>query len=202
MVSPASEEPRPADNVDVATWQQALDDVDRSLREALRAIGQLRRGLEGAERPASATQQGIEKAASVLEAALDGGGRSTFERLWDRIEHEKLEKQSESAQEPGTERRGLDLLPHQYLMTVEDRESKVDLVPLHRALLGLVPVENIALVSFANGVPVISMRSEGELDLDQLGEAVSVAMDRQCEVISQDSGRLYLRLRSWQDQKD
>lgn len=186
-------------------WQRALDELERSLRDASRAVALLRHSLEGGSaeaRPAGAALQDTGTAALPPEPAApaeDSAGHSPFERLWDRIEHERMEKQGESSPEPASARRGLDLLPHQYLMTVEDRESKVDLVPLHRALLSLAEMGDVSLVSFANGVPVISLRVEGELDLERLGDAVSTAMDRHCEVISQDTGRLYLRMQARKD---
>jgi hypothetical protein len=126
------------------------------------------------------------------------GTRATFDRLWDRIERERIERAEPSADEGQqlNRRRGIDLLPQQYLMTVEDREGSVDLVPLHRALLTMPGVEEITLVSYANGVPVISVRTEGELDLDLLGENVGMSMDRLCEVIPQENGKVYLRMKA------
>lgn len=185
-------------------WTQALDDLERSLREAVYAIGALRFSLNGAApappvaalpTPAGATA--VEPAAAPeQEVSAEQRARSTFERLWERIELEKRERDTQNGGDPAQARKGLELLPQDYMMTVEDREGKVDLVPLHRALLAFVPVECISLRSFANGVPVISLRSEGEIDLDRLGSAVSAAMDRQCEVIPQDNGRVYLRLQA------
>jgi hypothetical protein len=125
-----------------------------------------------------------------------GPGPSAFDRLWDRIERERMERQAGDGSEAPRVRRGLDLLPQQYLMTVEDREGSVDLVPLHRALLGVDGVEEVSLISYANGVPVISVRATGELDLDKLGQSVVVVMDRECEVIPQENGKVYLRLRA------
>ncbi|MCH7511782.1 MAG: hypothetical protein IIB19_05400 [Chloroflexi bacterium] len=126
-------------------------------------------------------------------------GRSAFDRLWNRIESEQESKDEEPPAEPAEERRGLDLLPQRYLITVEDRDGSVDLVPLHRALMGVDGVEEISLVSYANGVPVISLQAEGELDLEQLDSVVGKAMDRQCEVIPQDNGKLYLRMQARED---
>ena len=91
---------------------------------------------------------------------------------------------------------GLEALPQHYLMTVEDRETKVDLVPLHRSLASLPGMEEVSLVSYANGVAVVSLRLEGELSLEQLGEVVATAMDRECEVIPQDKTKIYLRLKA------
>jgi hypothetical protein len=243
---------------DILDWRQALDDVERSLRDAGRAIALLRRSLEEgaseervagqaphlaevpapppepspvrdaphrAEVPApspetalapGAPQQTEPPAASPepslaespshqVDAAVppsetaasgeSGTGRSPFERLWDRMETERMEKERESLAEASSEPRGLDLLPRQYLVTVEDRESAVELAPLQRALAGVADMEDMSLVSFANGVPVISLRVEGELDLERLSAAVERAMDRECETIPQDNGRVYLRLR-------
>jgi hypothetical protein len=188
------------------SWTQALDDLERSLREAVYAIGALRFSLAGTAAPPAgappfaAPPLGAQPAAqpdpaTAQQETADQRARSTFERLWERIELERRERDPQSG-EAGHDRKGLELLPQDYMMTVEDREGKVDLIPLHRALLGMVPVESISLLSFANGVPVISLRSEGELDLDRLGSAVGAAMDRQCEVIPQDNGRVYLRLRA------
>ncbi len=200
-------------------WQQTLETLERSLREAAQAVTLLRRQME-ADGP-EAHQDGAGPQAEDLKAPLaevgsEGdvapaptqepaaapappGGLSTFDRLWDRIERERMEKQEETAPTALSGRRGLDRLPQQYLMTVEDREGKVDLTPLHRALAGLPGADEISLVSYSNGVPVVSLRVEGELDLDQLSAAVSTAMDRECEVIPQDTGKLYLRMKARQD---
>lgn len=185
-------------------WQHALDELEQSLRQAVRAISSLRDSLAepgaapsppAAVAPAPAADW-PEPAPSAPLADPEHRTRSTFERLWERIELERRERAEGPAAVEEPARRGVDLLPQQYLMTVEDREGKVDLIPLHRALLGLVPMEDVALLSFANGVPVISLRVVGGLDLERLGSAVSGAMDRLCEVIQQDNGRLYLRLKA------
>lgn len=127
----------------------------------------------------------------------ESGRLAAFDRLWDKVEQEKLDKESgKEPEEAAPEHRGLDSLPQQYLMTVEDRESKVDLVPLHRSLASLPGMEEVSLVSYANGVAVVSLRLEGELSLEQLGEVVATAMDRECEVIPQDKTKIYLRLKA------
>jgi hypothetical protein len=194
---------------------RVLENLEYNLREATRAVAALRDVLMTARADATPSPAPPAQADNVREFAPrppppdHDGGDSTpagpprradaFDRFWDRIEQERrqLEKE-EGTEEQRKERHGLDALPQLYMMTVEDREGRVDLVPLHRALAGATGAEEINLVSYANGVPVISMRVEGELDLDRLGEAVASAMDRECEVIPQDNGRVYLRMRARQ----
>jgi hypothetical protein len=195
----------------LADWGETLDELEENLRAAVRAFEALRAGIGGgaaaarlqvvAPRSAAASPVAREPEAALAAeprtaapaTGPNGGAYAPFERLWERLEQERGEKQ-----QPELEReevRGLDLLPRQYLMTVEDRESTVDLIPLHRALQGLTGVQEISLVSFANGVPVVSIRTDRELNMEQLGTSVGLAMDRECEVIQQDNGRLFLRLK-------
>jgi hypothetical protein len=211
-----------------SAWQEALEELEWSLRQATRAVSLLRNSLDVAEAAPHPGESGppltrqplapapvsepvaangvpaAEGQSSLKEAppVQNEGTRATFDRLWDRIERERIER-AQPSQEEGEEphrRRGIDLLPQQYLMTVEDREGSVDLVPLHRALLTMPGVEEVTLVSYANGVPVISVRTEGELDLDLLGENVGMSMDRVCEVIPQENGKVYLRMKARQEQ--
>ena len=117
-----------------------------------------------------------------------------------RAEQDDLSKPSGPSKP--SEPRGLDLLPKEYLMTIEDRDASVDLVTLQRGLLTLAPMEDIRLVTYAKGVPVISLRVEGELDLERLSEAVGNAIGRRCEVIPQDGTKLFLRLTPNDDQEE
>ena len=187
----------------LAEWGETLEDIEQNLRAAIQAIEALRAGLEAGAPPRFQVvppPTAAPAGEAESEPVTGGGGavHSPFERLWDRLEQERVEKQEPAQVE---ERRGLDLLPRSYLMTVEDKDTTVDLVPLHRALLSVTGVQEIALVSFANGVPVVSMRTDREVDLDQLDRAVSSAMDRECEVIQQDNGRLFLRLKPVADRE-
>ncbi len=80
-------------------------------------------------------------------------------------------------------------------MTIEDRDgTPVDLLPVQRALRAFASAEDVSLLNFANGTAVISMRTTGELDLDKLAAAIGLATSRECEVIPQDQGKLFLRL--------
>ncbi|MEX0749976.1 MAG: hypothetical protein WD359_04130, partial [Dehalococcoidia bacterium] len=79
-------------------------------------------------------------------------------------------------------RRGLDLLPRTYRITVEDKRRGVDLVPLHRALLSMDGVRDMSLLSYNNGVAIVSLETNGDLDGDALGTFVGRAMSREAKV--------------------
>jgi hypothetical protein len=79
-------------------------------------------------------------------------------------------------------RRGFDLLPRTYRVTVEDKRRGVDLVPLHRALLGMDGVRDMSLLSYSNGVAIISIEMVHELDPELLRTAVARAMSREAKV--------------------
>jgi hypothetical protein len=79
-------------------------------------------------------------------------------------------------------RRGLDLLPRTYRITVEDKRRGVDLVPLHRALLSMDGVRDMSLLSYNNGVAIVSLETTGDLDGDALADYVGRAMSRPARV--------------------
>jgi hypothetical protein len=79
-------------------------------------------------------------------------------------------------------KRGLDLLPRTYRITVEDKRRGVDLVPLHRALLSMDGVRDMSLLSYNNGVAIVALETTGDLDSDGLGKFVSRAMSRAAKV--------------------
>jgi hypothetical protein len=79
-------------------------------------------------------------------------------------------------------KRGFDLLPRSYRITVEDKRRGVDLVPLHRALLGMDGVRDMSLLSYNNGVAIVALETTEELDPDSLGASVSRAMSRDARV--------------------
>lgn len=207
------------------SWRERLAELELTLAEASRAIVLLRRSLESGDEqtpPDDTTAGENDEETRTSERAAVQSAEETrnaaFERLWERIDHEKLEQRGEAppdgeassdveappdgrAPREGKAPRGLDLLPQQYLITIEDRESAVDLVPIHRALVGLAKMEDVSLVSYANGVPVISVRHQGGLEHEQVREAIAVATDRQCELIDQENGRLFIRL-SWPEERE
>lgn len=173
-----------------ANGRRLLAELERALREATGLAQELRNEL-GEVGPALRAIEPEETAPTGEGASSRRDNLAAFERVWERISHEQLEQNQAPQEQP---RRGLDLLPQVYLATVEDREGSVDLVQLHRALLALVKMEDLSLVSYANGVPVVSLRVEGQLDHERLGNVVGGALERDCEVIDQENGKLFLRL--------
>lgn len=130
-----------------------------------------------------------DEAQAVVKSRL-----SSFEGVWERLERERKER-SDGDVEEIADVRGLGHLPQTYRITVEDRDgTPVDLVPIHRALLAFASADDISLVNFAGGVPIVSIRIKGEFDLERLAETIGAATTRQCEVIQQDRGKLLLRL--------
>lgn len=79
-------------------------------------------------------------------------------------------------------KRGLDLLPRTYRITVEDRRRGVDLVPLHRALLGMDGVRDMSLLSYSNGVAIVAVEMVDELDPAALEGAIARAMSHAAKV--------------------
>ena len=79
-------------------------------------------------------------------------------------------------------KRGLDLLPRTYRITVEDKRRGVDLVPLHRALLSMDGVKDMSLLSYNNGVAIVALETTNDLIPDDLGNVVSRAMSRGAKV--------------------
>ena len=75
-------------------------------------------------------------------------------------------------------KRGFDLLPRSYRITVEDKRRGVDLVPLHRAMLSMDGVRDMSLLSYNNGVAIVALEMTEELNPDALGDQVARAMAR------------------------
>ncbi len=182
-------------------WQQALTDLERCLRDATWAVTVLRRGLEidaplspPADVAVAAKAQHDSSSEPAPEPAKGEAGQAAFNKLWDRIESERSNNGAEGSDGDTPERSGLDLLPERYLISVEDKDGKVDLVALHRAMLSLDGIEEMALQSYANGVPVVALRTENDFDPEKIGSAISTGMDRKCEVIPQGNGKIHVRM--------
>jgi hypothetical protein len=109
-------------------------------------------------------------------AARDGGAALAERAPSDVIDTRPLPKPLPPLVEP---KRGFDLLPRNYRITVEDRRGGVDLVPLHRAMLGIEGVRDMSLLSYNNGVAIVALETTDELDPEAMRLSVVRAM--QCD---------------------
>ncbi len=83
---------------------------------------------------------------------------------------------------------------HSYTVTVEDPGSETPLVPLYRALGRVGRIRDMELVSYTNGVAVISLQSDEEIAGDDLRQAISEAMERACRVVNLENNAFVVRL--------
>lgn len=143
---------------------------------------------------AESREDGDVEASPADAAGVPGVGAGNFDRVWERLNREREERSEEDA-ESTPEPRGIGGLLKEYRMTIEDRDgTPVDLVALHRALMAFAAADDISLLGYANGTAVVGLRTKGDLDLDRLASVIGTAATRQCEVIPQDQGKLFLRL--------
>jgi hypothetical protein len=91
-------------------------------------------------------------------------------------------------------KRGLELLPRTYRITVEDKRRGVDLVPLHRALLGMENVKDMSLLSYNNGIAIVALDTSGDIEPDSLRAAVSRAMARDAKVEVHNESTMVVKL--------
>ena len=199
-------------------WRSPLEELERTLSEVGRAIRGLRDALESGDAGGTAEPSihvvGVDEAepqagesdtankavrsSEPTEGATAVGGAKSgiagFEHVWERLQREGDARSAARAEET-VEARGLSSLPSEYRITIEDRDgTPVDLLPVQRALRAFASADDVSLLNFANGTAIISMRTTVELDLDKLALAIGMAMSRECEVIPQDQGKLFLRL--------
>lgn len=199
-------------------WRSPLEELERTLSEVSRAVRGLRDALESGDAGGTAEPSihvvGVDEAepqagesdtankavrsSEPTEGPTAVGGAKSgiagFEHVWERLQREGDARSAARAEET-VEVRGLSSLPSEYRITIEDRDgTPVDLLPVQRALRAFASADDVSLLNFANGTAVISLRTTGELDLDKLASAIGMATSRDCEVIPQDQGKLFLRL--------
>ena len=84
--------------------------------------------------------------------------------------------------------------PYSYTVTVEEVGSRVKLVPLHQSLSQVDGIRELSLKSYTNGVAVVSIDSEIELEAQALQEALGAGMNPACRVISGEGPSFLARL--------
>jgi hypothetical protein len=195
-----------------AAWRQSLESAKKSIDEATaavgllnatlqemaplwRSLGQLQKALteidwaEGMDEATAAAEEALAKAIGLQPSPVTVSEETAAPEL--------EEPQTEAALEaalafsgPVRPPAGLDVpasdggAPYSYTVTVEEVGSRVRLVPLHQSLSQVEGVQELALRSYINGVAVVSVDSETELEASVLEEALSTGMHQACRVIS------------------
>jgi hypothetical protein len=83
---------------------------------------------------------------------------------------------------------------HSYTVTVEEAGTRVKLVPLHQSLNQVKGVRELSLKSYVNGVAVVSVDSEVELEAPVIEDALTRGMQRACRVLSGDGPSFLVRM--------
>ena len=91
-------------------------------------------------------------------------------------------------------KRGFDLLPRTYRITIEDKRRSVDLVPLHRSLLAMDGVRDMSLLSYNNGVAIVALETVNDIDPQVLEAIVGRAMSRSARVEQHNEYTLVVKL--------
>jgi hypothetical protein len=91
-------------------------------------------------------------------------------------------------------RRGLELLPRTYRITVEDKRRGVDLVPLHRAMLGIDGVRDMSLLSYSNGTAIVALETEDALEPEDVRLSMQNAMQRDARIEVHNENTMVVKL--------
>jgi hypothetical protein len=204
----------------LAAWRQSLESAKRSIDEATtavgllnatlremaplwRSLGQLQRALTDVD-----WAQAMDEATAEAEEALakaTGLRPSPVAVSQPAAAPELEEPDTEAAPTISGPDRPLSRLelptsdggaPYSYTVTVEEVGSRVKLIPLHRSLSQVEGVRELSLKSYTNGVAVVSIDSEVELEAPVLEEALSTGMHQVCRVISGEGPSFLARMGS------
>lgn len=203
-------------------WRESLESVRRSIDEATTAVGLLRaslqemaplwRSLEQLEQALNSSDLAgaIEQAAAAAqEVAAKSGGLSP-QTVTDSEDVVAPEPEESEVEAPWSERPALSdagrprparEVPsfgagsqNSYTVTVEDVGAKVKLVPLHQSLSRVEGVRELSLKSYANGIAVVCIDSEVELEAPVLQEAISAGMNRACRITAGEGSSFLVRM--------
>jgi hypothetical protein len=205
-------------------WRDSLESVRRSIDEATAAVGLLRatlhemaplwRSLEQLEQAltssdlagtidqaTAAAQEAVAKSASLAPRPVTvSEDVATPER--EESEVEAPWSESPALSHAGRTRPALDVptmatgFQFSYTVTVEDVGAKVKLVPLHQSLSQVQGVRELSLKSYANGIAVVCIDSEVELEAQVLQEAISDGMSKACRITAGEGPSFLVRMSS------
>jgi hypothetical protein len=154
-------------------WAQAMDEAAAAAEEALAKAPGLRPSPVAVSQPAAAPE--LEEPDTEAAPTISGLGQP-------------LSRLEVPASDGGA--------PYSYTVTVEEVGSRVKLVPLHQSLSQVEGVRELSLKSYTNGVAVVSIDSEIELEAPVLEEALSTGMHQACRVISGEGPSFLARMGS------
>lgn len=158
-------------------WAQAMDEAAAAAEEALAKATGLRPSPVAVSQPAAAPELEEPDTEAVPEAAPTIGGPA-----------QPLSRLEVPTSDGGA--------PYSYTVTVEEVGSRVKLVPLHQSLSQVEGVRELSLKSYTNGVAVVCIDSEVELEAPVLEEALSTGMFQACRVISGEGPSFLARMGS------
>jgi hypothetical protein len=206
----------------LAAWRQSLESAKKSIDEATAAVGVLNATLREMA-PLWHSVEQLQKALTDVDLAeaMDEATAAAEEALAkatalrpplavvseEAAAPELEEPETETAQEavptfasPVRPPARLDVpisgggAPYSYTVTVEEVGSRVKLVPLHQSLSQVDGIRELSLRSYTNGVAVVSIDSEIELEAQALQEALGAGMNQACRVMSGEGPSFLARL--------
>ena len=205
-----------------AAWRQSLESAKKSIDEATtavgllnatlremaplwRSLGQLQKALtdidwaEAMDEATAAAEEALAKATGLRPSPV----AISEETAAPELEEPETEAAQEASPTFASPRRPLARLdvpasdggaPYSYALTVEEVGSRVKLVPLHQSLSQVEGIRELSLRSYTNGVAVVSIDSEIELEASVLEEAFSTGMHQACRVISGEGPSFLVRM--------
>ena len=205
-----------------AAWRQSLESAKKSIDEATtavgllnatlremaplwRSLGQLQKALtdidwaEAMDEATAAAEEALAKATGLRPSPVAISEETAAPEL-EEPETEAAQEAAPTFSGPGRPLARLDVpasdggAPYSYTVTVEEVGSRVKLVPLHQSLSQVEGVRELSLKSYTNGVAVVSIDSEIELEASVLEEAFSTGMHQACRVISGEGPSFLVRM--------
>jgi len=205
----------------LTAWRQSLESARKSIDEATaalgllnatlremaplwRSLGQLQKALtdvdwaEAMDEATAAAEEALAKA-TVLQPSLVAVSEEAAAPELEEPETETAQEAAPTFASPGRPPARLDGpvsggAPYSYTVTVEEVGSRVKLVPLHQSLSQVGGIRELSLRSYTNGVAVVSIDSEIELEAQALQEALGAGMNQACRVMSGEGPSFLARL--------
>jgi hypothetical protein len=206
----------------LAAWRQSLESAKKSIDEATtavgllnatlremaplwRSLGQLQKALtdidwaEAMDEATAAAEEALAKATGLRPSPV----AVPEENAAPEVKEPETETAQEAALISGSASGPLARLDlpatdggaaYSYTVTVEEVGSRVKLVPLHQSLSQVEGVRELSLKRYTNGVAVVSIDSDIELEASVFEEAFSTGMHQPCRVTSGEGPAFLVRM--------